>query len=121
MGLLVAEAAGLPGQGAVDHGDGQEVVALVGSAGVAAPLAGAGDPHGDVGQPVRVLLPKEGFPELGELVAAVGLQGAHGLLDPRAEEDVVRRPLADEGLLLVEPPRRGGCPRRCRSRTGPLG
>ena len=32
VGLLVAEAAGLPGQGAVDHGDGQEVVALVGPA-----------------------------------------------------------------------------------------
>eukprot|EP00439_Symbiodinium_sp_Y106_P027163 s5715_g3.t1 len=27
---------------------------------------------------------------LGEVVAAVGLQGAHGLLEPRAEEDVVR-------------------------------
>ena len=42
---------------------------------------------------------------LGEVVAAVGLQGAHGLLEPRAEEDVVRGPLADEGLLLVELPR----------------
>ena len=107
MGLLVAEAAGLPGQGPVDHGDGQEVLALVGPAGVAAPLAGAGDAHGDVGQPVRVLFAEEGLAQLGEVVAAVGLQGAHGLLDPGAEEDVVRRPLADEGLLLVELPRGG--------------
>ena len=61
VGLLVAEAAGLPGEGAVDHGDGQEVVALVGPAGVAAPLAGAGDAHGDVGQPVRVLFAEEGL------------------------------------------------------------
>ena len=107
VGLLIAEPAGLPGQGTVDHCDGQEVVALVGSAGVAAPLTGAGDAHGDVRQPVRVLLPEEGLAQLGEVVAAVGLQGAHGLLDPRAEEDVVRRPLADEGLLLVELPRGG--------------
>ena len=110
VGLLVAEAAGLPG--AVDHGDGQEVVALVGPAGVAAPLTGAGDAHGDVGQPVRVLLAEEGLAQLGEVVAAVGLQGAHGLLDNRAEEDVVRRPLADEGLLLVELPRGGRPPTR---------
>ena len=55
---------------------------------------------------------------LGEVVAAVGLQGAHGLLEPRAEEDVVRGPLADEGLLLVELPR-GDLPRG-RSRTAPL-
>ena len=55
---------------------------------------------------------------LGEVVAAVGLQGAHGLLEPRAEEDVVRVPLADEGLLLVELPR-GDLPRG-RSRTAPL-
>ena len=74
VGLLVAEAAGLPGQGPVDHGDGQEVVALVGSAGVAAPLTGAGDAHGDVGQPVRVLFAEEGLAQLGEVVAAVGLQ-----------------------------------------------
>ena len=74
VGLLVAEAAGLPGQGPVDHGDGQEVVALVGPAGVAAPLTGAGDAHGDVRQPVRVLLPEEGLAQLGEVVAAVGLQ-----------------------------------------------
>ena len=74
VGLLVAEAAGLPGQGAVDHGDGQEVVALVGPAGVAAPLAGAGDAHGDVRQPVRVLFAEEGLAQLGEVVAAVGLQ-----------------------------------------------
>ena len=40
VGLLIAEPAGLPRQGTVDHGDGQEVVALVGSAGVAAPLGG---------------------------------------------------------------------------------
>ena len=53
---------------------GQEVVALVGSAGVAAPLTGAGDAHGDVRQPVRVLLPEEGLAQLGEVVAAVGLQ-----------------------------------------------
>ena len=66
------QAAGLPGQGAVDHGDGQEVVALVGPAGV--PLSGAGDAHGDVGQPVRVLFAEEGLPQLGEVVAAVGLQ-----------------------------------------------
>ena len=44
------------------------------------------------------------------MVAAIGLQGAHGLLDPRAEEDVVRRPLADEGLLPVELPRGGVAP-----------
>ena len=74
MGLLIAEPAGLPGQGTVDHGDGQEVVALVGSAGVAAPLTSAGDAHGDVRQPVRVLLPEEGLAQLGEVVAAVGLQ-----------------------------------------------
>ena len=55
---------------------------------------------------------------LGEVVAAVGLQGAHGLLEPRAEEDAVRGPLADEGLLLVELPR-GDLPRG-RSRTAPL-
>ena len=106
VGLLIAEPAGLPGQGAVDHGDGQEVLALVGPAGVAAPLAGAGDAHGDVGQPVRVLFAEEGLAQLGEVVAAVGLQGAHGLLDPGAQEDVVCR-CADEGLLLVELPRGG--------------
>ena len=72
--LLVAEAVGLPGEGAVDHGDGEEVVALVGPAGVAAPLAGAGDPHGDVGQPVRVLLAEKRLAQLGEVVVAVGLQ-----------------------------------------------
>ena len=60
-----------------------------------------------MGQPVRVLFAEEGLAQLGEVVAAVGLQGAHGLLDPRAEEDVVRGPLADEGLLLVELPRGG--------------
>ena len=32
VGLLIAEPAGLPGQGTVDHGDGQEVVALLGPA-----------------------------------------------------------------------------------------
>ena len=74
VGLLVAEAVGLPGEGAVDHGDGEEVVALVGPAGVAAPLAGAGDPHGDVGQPVRVLLAEKRLAQLGEVVVAVGLQ-----------------------------------------------
>ena len=48
----------------------------------------------------------------------VGLGEAHGLLEPRAEEDVVRGPLADEGLLLVELPRED-LPRG-RSRTAPL-
>ena len=107
VGLLVAEPAGLPGQRPVDHGDGEEVVALVGPAGVAAPLTGAGDAHGDVGEPVRVFVAEEGLAQLGEVVVAVGLQGAHGLLQPGAEEDVVRGPLADEGLLLVELPRGG--------------
>ena len=39
---------------------------------------------------------------LGEVVAAVGLQGAHGLLEARAQEDVVGGALADQGLLLVK-------------------
>ena len=36
------------------------------------------------------------------MVVAVGLQGAHGLLEARAQEDVVGGPLADQGLLLVK-------------------
>ena len=102
MGLSVAEAAGLAGEAAVDHGHGQEVLAHVGPPGVAAALAGARDADGDVGQPLRVLVAEEGFPELCEVVAAVGLQRAHGLLEARAQEDEVCRALADEGLLLVE-------------------
>ena len=107
VGLLVAEPAGLPGQRPVDHGDGEEVVALVGPAGVAAPLPGAGDADGTWASQSVYLSRKEGLAQLGEVVVAVGLQGAHGLLDPRAEEDVVRGPLTDEGLLLVELPRGG--------------
>ena len=81
VGLRVAEAAGLAGEAAVDHGHGQEVLAHVGPPGVAAALPGARDADGDVGQPLRVLVAEEGFPEFGEAVAAVGLQRAHGLLE----------------------------------------
>ena len=54
-----------------------------------------------------VYFAEEGLPELGEVVAAVGLQGAHGLLEVRAQQDEVRGALADERLLLVELPRGG--------------
>ena len=55
-----------------------------------------------MGQPLRVLVAEEGLAQLGEVVVAVGLQGAHGLLEARAQEDVVGGPLADQGLLLVK-------------------
>ena len=102
VGLSVAEAAGLAGEAAVDHGHGQEVLAHVGPPGVAAALPRARDADGDVGQPLRVLVAEEGLAQLGEVVVAVGLQGAHGLLEARAQEDVVGGALADQGLLLVK-------------------
>ena len=61
----------------------------------------APDDHRHVDQVLVVLVAEEALAQLGQPVLSA-LQGAHELLPPVAEEDVVVGPLADEGLVVVE-------------------
>ena len=52
-------------------------------------------------QVLVVLVAEEALAQLGQPVLSA-LQGAHELLLPVAQQDVVVGPLADEGLVVVE-------------------
>ena len=74
----------------------QPVPALVARAGV--PSA---PPARHVDQVLLVLVAEEALAQLGQSVLSA-LQGAHELLLPVAQQDVVVGPLADEGLVVVK-------------------
>ena len=61
----------------------------------------APDDHRHVDQVLVVLVAEEALAQLGQPVLSA-LQGAHELLLPVAQQDVVVGPLADEGLVVVE-------------------
>ena len=65
----------------------------------------APDDRRRVGQVLVELVAEEALAQLGQPVLSA-LQGAHELLPPVAQQDVVVRPLADEGLVVVDPPSR---------------
>ena len=61
----------------------------------------ATDDHRHVDQVLVVLVAEEALAQLGQPVLSA-LQGAHELLLPVAQQDVVVGPLSDEGLVVVE-------------------
>ena len=61
----------------------------------------APDDHRHVDQVLVVLVAEEALAQLRQPVLSA-LQGAHELLLPVAQQDVVVGPLADEGLVVVE-------------------
>ena len=79
----------------------QPVPALVARAGVPPAAPPATDDHRHVDQVLVVLVAEEALAQLGQPVLSA-LQGAHELLLPVAQQDVVVGPLADEGLVVVE-------------------
>ena len=76
----------------------QVVVPLVG---VPVPTP-APDDDWHVGQPLRVLVLEERFPQFGQMVLPVGLQGPHELPRPPPRQDVVRGAVSNQRLALVE-------------------
>ena len=58
--------------------------------------------HGHVGQPFRVLVLKERFPQFGQTVLPVGLQGPHKLPRAPPRQDVIRGTVSNQRLALVE-------------------
>ena len=81
----------------------QPVPALVARAGVPPAAPPATDDHRHVDQVLVVLVAEEALAQLGQPVLSA-LQGAHKLLLPVAQQDVVVGPLADEGLVVIEVP-----------------
>ena len=79
----------------------QPVPALVARAGVPPAAPPAPDDHRHVDQVLVVLVAEEALAQLGQPVLSA-LQGAHELLLPVAQQDVVVGPLSDEGLVVVE-------------------
>ena len=79
----------------------QPVPALVARAGVPPAAPPATDDHRHVDQVLVVLVAEEALAQLGQ-PALSALQGAHKLLLPVAQQDVVVGPLVDEGLVVVE-------------------
>ena len=61
----------------------------------------ATDDHRHVDQVLVVLVAEEALAQLGQ-PALSALQGAHELLLPVAQQDVIVGPLADEGLVVVK-------------------
>ena len=76
---------------------------LVARAGVPPAAPPGPDDHRHVDQVLVVLVAEEALAQLGQ-PALSALQGAHELLLPVAQQDVVVGPLADEGLVAVEVP-----------------
>ena len=79
----------------------QPVPALVARARVPPAAPPATDDHRHVDQVLVVLVAEEALAQLGQPVLSA-LHGAHKLLLPVAQQDVVVGPLADEGLVVVE-------------------
>ena len=79
----------------------QPVPALVARARVPPAAPPAPDDHRHVDQVLVVLVAEEALAQLGQPVLSA-LQGAHELLLPVAQQDVVVGPLSDEGLVVVE-------------------
>ena len=80
---------------------GSQSPALVARARVPPAAPPAPDDHRHVDQVLVVLVAEEALAQLGQPVLSA-LQGAHELLLPVAQQDVVVGPLADEGLVVVE-------------------
>ena len=87
-----------------DHG--QEVVPLVGLSASSSPA----DPHGGMRTVVTPFGFEEGLAQLGDAVAAVGLQAPHQFLGAPPKENVVVGAVAHERLPLVEAPGRRAPP-----------
>ena len=79
----------------------QPVPALVARARVPPAAPPATDDHRHVDQVLVALVAEEALAQLGQPVLSA-LQGAHELLLPVAQQDVVVGPLADEGLVVVK-------------------
>ena len=91
----------MPRHGAAQLVHRQPVPALVARPGVPPAAPPAPDDHRHVDQVLVVLVAEEALAQLGQPVLSA-LQGAHKLLPPVAQQDVVVGPLADEGLVVVE-------------------
>ena len=96
--LLLREVRRVP-RGAAQLVHRQPVPALVARAGVPPAAPPATDDHRHV--VLVVLVAEEALAQLGQPVLSA-LQGAHELLLPVAQQDVVVGPLSDEGLVVVE-------------------
>ena len=105
--LELREAVALPGQRGVQRSDREVLGPLVAVAGVPAPAPDAADDDRHVGQPVRPLVLEEALPELREVVVPVRLEAPDELFHAAPQEDVVRGPLADQGLGAVVLPAGG--------------
>ena len=99
--LLLREVGRVPRHGAAQLVHRQPVPALVARARVPPAAPPAPDDHRHVDQVLVVLVAEEALAQLGQPVLSA-LQGAHELLLPVAQQDVVVGPLADEGLVVVE-------------------
>ena len=75
--------------------------ALVARPGVPPAAPPVPDDHRHVDQVLVVLVAEEALAQLGQPVLSA-LQGAHKLLPPVAQQDVVVGPLAHKGLVVVE-------------------
>ena len=91
----------MPRHGAAQLVHRQPVPALVARARVPPAAPPAPDDHRHVDQVLVELVAEEALAQLGQPVLSA-LQGAHELLPPVAQQDVVVGPLADEGLVVVE-------------------
>ena len=91
----------MPRHGAAQLVHRQPVPALVARPGVPPAAPPAPDDHRHVDQVLVVLVAEEALAQLGQPVLSA-LQGAHKLLPPVAQQDVVVGPLTDEGLVVVE-------------------
>ena len=98
--LLLREVGRVPRHGAAQLVHRQPVPALVARARVPPAAPPATDDHRHVDQVLVVLVAEEALAQLGQPVLSV--QGAHELLLPVAQQDVVVGPLSDEGLVVVE-------------------
>ena len=99
--LLLCEVRRVPRHGPAQLVHRQPVPALVARTRVPPAAPPAPDDHRHVDQVLVVLVAEEALAQLGQPVLSA-LQGAHKLLLPVAQQDVVVGPLADEGLVAVE-------------------
>ena len=97
--LLLREVRRVPCHGPAQLVHRQPIPPLVARARVPPAAPPATDDYRHVDQVLVVLVAEEALAQLGQPSA---LQGAHELLLPVAQQDVVVGPLADEGLVVVE-------------------
>ena len=98
--LLLRQVRGVPRHGPAQLVHGQPVPPLVARPRVPAAAPPAADDHRHVDQVLAELVPEEALPQLREPVLPA-LQGAHELLPPVAQQDVVVRALSDQRLAQV--------------------